>query len=60
MGWRQGRYGGYGGWKFGLGGENGVWRAVRMRSWVGGEDMVLYRDWVGINTPQTNPSTQSS
>ena len=24
VGWRQGRYGGYGGWEFGLGGENGV------------------------------------
>ena len=33
---------GYGEWEFGLGGENGMWRAVRMRSWVGGEDMVLY------------------
>ena len=28
MGWRQGRYGGYGVWEFGLGGENGVWRAA--------------------------------
>ena len=44
VGWRQGRYGGYGGWEFALGGENGVWRAVGMRSWVGGEDMVLYGD----------------
>ena len=31
MGWRQGRDGGYGGGEFGLGGENGVWRAVRIR-----------------------------
>ena len=46
MGWRPCRYGG---WEFGLGGENGVWRAVRMRSWVGGEDMVLYGDWVEIS-----------
>ena len=30
--------------RFGIGVENGVWRAVRMRSWVGGEDMVLYGD----------------
>ena len=49
MRWRQGRYGWYGGWEFGLGCENGVWRAVRMRSWVGGEDMVLYGDRVGIS-----------
>ena len=46
MGWRQGRYGG---WEFGLGGENGVWQVVHMRSWIGGEDMVLYGDWVGIS-----------
>ena len=45
VGWRQGRYCGHGGWEFGLGGENEVWR---MRSWVG-EDMVLYGDWVGIS-----------
>ena len=37
--WRQSRYGG---WEFGLGGENGVWRAVCMR--VGGEDMLLNGD----------------
>ena len=49
MGWRQGRYGGYDGWEFGLGGGNRMWRAVRMRSLVGREDMVLYGDWVGIS-----------
>ena len=26
-----------------------MWRAVRVRSWVGGEDMMLYGDWVGIS-----------
>ena len=49
MGWRPCRYGGYGGWEIGLGGENGVWRAMRVRSWVGGEDMVFYGDWVEIS-----------
>ena len=49
VGWRQGRYGGYGEWEFGLGSENGVWRTMRLRSRVGGEDMVLYGDWVGIS-----------
>ena len=49
VGLRHGRYGGYRLWEFGLGGENGVWRAVRMQSWVGGEDIVLYWDWVGIS-----------
>ena len=39
--WRQSGHSVYGGCEFGLGGENGVWRAVRMRPWVGGEDMVL-------------------
>ena len=33
----------------GLGGEKEVWRAARMRSWVGGEDMVWYGDWVEIS-----------
>ena len=28
VGWRQGRYSG---WEFGLGGENRVWRTVRVR-----------------------------
>ena len=32
VGWRQGRFGGYGWWEFGLGCENGVWLAVRMLS----------------------------
>ena len=49
VGWRQGRYGGYDGCKFGLGGENGVWRVVRMRPWVGRGGMVLYGDWVEIS-----------
>ena len=44
MGW----VGMVGGWEFGLGGEIGVWRSVRMRSGVGGEDLVLSGDWVGI------------
>ena len=48
VGWRQGtcRYDGYGGWEFGLGGENGVWQAWSL---IGGEDMVLYGDMVGIS-----------
>ena len=36
---------GYGEWEFGLGGENGMWRAVRRRSWVGGEWCCMRNGW---------------
>ena len=46
VGWIKGRYGGS---EFGLGGESGPWRSVRMRSWVGGKDLILYGDLEGIS-----------